>query len=246
MHLSRNQAPVRAWLCTPEAAGQPWPLAILCHGLPAAQATTTEHGYLALADQIVAAGFAALVFNFEGCGLSGGRLDLNAWRQDLNLIISAAAACNQIDPRQIHLIGFSAGGAVAAAVLQHSPAAIKSLLLVASPANLAEILPSEPEKLWRHFAAIGCVPPDLPSDLKDWYAGFAFDTTAALAGRSCPLGLIHGTADETVPAAHAERLFAAAAEPRQLKMLAGGSHRLRLDERATKLILEWLVNEWKD
>jgi alpha-beta hydrolase superfamily lysophospholipase len=219
---------------------------VLCHGLPATRSTANAPGYLELAQFLSVHGQAALVFNFEGCGSSGGILDLRAWQGDLELIMATARQLPRIDPEQLHLVGFSAGGAIAARVAAVSSAPIESLLLLASPARLAEILPDEPQTLWQHFAALGCVPEALPADLEAWYAGFAeLDTASDLARCDCPLGLIHGAADETVPCAHAARLFAAAAQAKELKILKNAGHRLRLDARVPKLILSWLETRWK-
>ena len=214
--------------------------------MPAARAAAGVPGYAELAHFLSLNGQAALVFNFSGCGLAGGRLDLNLWQADLARLLARAAELPQVDPAAVHLVGFSAGGAVAARLAAASPIALKSLLLLATPARLLEILPAEPLTLWRHFAELGCVPAAVPADLDEWYAAFSeLDTAADLARLGCPLGLVHGSADETVPLAHAARLFAAAPQPKDLKILENAGHRLRLDARVPKLILNWLENRWK-
>ena len=128
---------------------------------------------------------------------------------------------------------------------------VDGVILDAPAASFGDVLDEAAE-----FRSLPVAGLDIPESLEDvaklfvaWRYGVdykAVDYTDKDGLIKVPLLTLQGSADETVPAAHAERLFAVAAEPRQLKMLAGGLHRLRLDERATKLILEWLVNEWKD
>jgi abhydrolase domain-containing protein 17 len=51
-----------------------------------------------------------------------------------------------------------------------------------------------------------------------------FDNLARIRGIQCPVLLLHGDNDETVPYAHSPRLFAAAPEPRQFVTIPGGRH----------------------
>ena len=55
-----------------------------------------------------------------------------------------------------------------------------------------------------------------------------------------PVLLLHGDADEVVPVSHAHELFRASRQPKQLAVLPGGVHRLRVDERAMSHAADWL------
>ena len=55
-----------------------------------------------------------------------------------------------------------------------------------------------------------------------WLARFRYDNLAKVAELGVPLLLIHSPADEIVPVEHAQRLFAAAREPKRLLLTEGG------------------------
>jgi len=52
--------------------------------------------------------------------------------------------------------------------------------------------------------------------------------------------LVHGDADEVVPLEHAYRLYQKAREPKELLVIPGAKHRLRLEEKAMAAVLDWL------
>ena len=57
-----------------------FPALCLCHGIPSGRPPEPgDKGYPGLAEKFCTAGFATLIFNFRGTGLSGGNLDLNLW-----------------------------------------------------------------------------------------------------------------------------------------------------------------------
>ena len=58
-----------------------------------------------------------------------------------------------------------------------------------------------------------------------------------------PLLLVHGGRDEVVNVDHAYRLYAQAGEPKQLVIVNGAGHRLRQDERAMAMVIDWLKTE---
>ncbi len=60
-----------------------------------------------------------------------------------------------------------------------------------------------------------------------------------------PLLIIHGDKDETVPVAHAGQLYDKAGSPKEMTILSGAGHRLRMDERAVKAALDWMVEKVK-
>ena len=55
-----------------------------------------------------------------------------------------------------------------------------------------------------------------------------------------PLLLVHGSQDKTVDVSHAHRLYAQAGEPKQLAIVEGAGHRLRRDEEAMAVVINWL------
>lgn len=126
--------------------------------------------------------------------------------------------------RELVLVGFSFGGLHALVATAQNPGLVARVATVAAPAHLAlcDHLPSARGLLrnlpWmarrrRRLARLGLprgLPP-VPLRLVERIA-------------PTPLLLIHGLQDWLVPARHARRLFAAAREPKALRLIEGGLH----------------------
>ena len=55
-----------------------------------------------------------------------------------------------------------------------------------------------------------------------------------------PLLLVHGSQDETVEVSHAHKLYDRAGKPKQIIIVEGAGHRLRQDDRAVAIVIDWL------
>lgn len=67
-----------------------------------------------------------------------------------------------------------------------------------------------------------------------------FDNLAKIAAVGAPLLIVHGERDEIVPAAHARRLFAAAREPKTLRMIANAGHNDLWGPEAAQAVIDFL------
>ena len=107
--LSGEQVLLRGWLRLPEGDG-PHPLVILAHGFGGLKEWTIP----AVADAFVAAGFAALAFDYRNFGDSDGdpREEVDAPGQivDWQSAITYATTLPEIDPGRIGIWGTSIGG----------------------------------------------------------------------------------------------------------------------------------------
>ncbi len=117
-------------------------------------------------------------------------------------------------------------------------------MLLATPADLSQIIPGDSGLMVRHFKGLGLIKDaDFPQDINRWYKGFSSLMTENLI-RWLPHGtsvcIIHGTEDELIPISHAERIYKAAPSPKKLIILEGASHQLRRDVRVQGIIIEWL------
>jgi len=52
--------------------------------------------------------------------------------------------------------------------------------------------------------------------------------------------LVHGDTDEIVPVEQAYKLYQKAKEPKELAIIPGARHKLRLEEKAMATVLDWL------
>jgi uncharacterized protein len=104
---------------------------------------------------------------------------------------------------------------------------------------------SDPRRLLQTFRNTGIVhDPAFPPDLDDWWGEFTAyapeETIGKIAPR--PVLLVHGDSDDVIGYPHAERLFVAAGEPKELVRIPGGAHQLRRDPRAVDALADWLAH----
>ena len=55
-----------------------------------------------------------------------------------------------------------------------------------------------------------------------------------------PLLLVPGSQDEIVDVSHAYKLYDRAKEPKQIIIIDGAEHRLRRNDRAVAIVIDWL------
>jgi len=81
--------------------------------------------------------------------------------------------------------------------------------------------------------------------VEDWVDGFRSVNpvryVADIAPR--PLLLVHGNKDEVVDVNHAYKLYAQAGEPKQIIIVDGAGHRLRQNDRAMAIVIDWLKSQ---
>ena len=219
------------------------PAVCICHGIPAVPFDPGERGYAVLAQRVAAEGFITLIFNFRGAGLSEGNFDMPGWTRDLVHALTFMQGLEVVDNSKTFLLGFS-GGAAASLYVAATDRRVAGVVSCASPADFEAILEgSRLEERLSEWRQIGIVrDPEFPADFAAWAAGFREVAPVSLVRRIAPrpLLLIHGDADEVVPVSHAHALFDAAGDPKQLAVIEGGAHRLRVDEHAMSVALEWL------
>lgn len=232
--------PLRGEIFIPDAPG-PYTAVPLCHGIPRGVPREGDPGYLPVAERLAKEGFAALIFNFRGCGISGGNFDMEGWGRDLSAVAEALADSGEI--KSVVPWGFS-GGAAASAWAAARCEKIRGAALFACPAEFAALgsIPS-PSELVSFFREVGIIrDPDFPPDEEEWLAGFdrinPEKHIAMLSPR--PLLLVQGSEDETVPPGHAKRLYEVAGEPKELEFIEGAPHRLRESPRALETAFDWM------
>jgi len=224
----------------------PYPTVCVCHGIPNKSPDPSDRGYPLLAEKICHQGFAVLIFNFRGTGASGGNLDILGWTRDLEAVIDYLCPLPEVDRSHLSLLGFSGGAAVSVYVAAQDKR-VSSVVTCACPAEfsfLTEV--SEPQSVIDHFRSIGAIKDkSFPSSTEEWFGGFRLISpikyVAGIAPR--PLLVVHGSQDEVVDVSHAYRLYHKAGEPRQIIIVDGAKHRLRQDDRAMAIVMDWLKSQ---
>jgi fermentation-respiration switch protein FrsA (DUF1100 family) len=222
------------------AGDMPYPTVCVCHGIPAGIPAPGDRGYPLLAEQICRHGFGVLIFSFRGTGASGGNLDMPGWTRDLRVVIDYACALAEVDSSRLYLLGFSGGAAVSVYVAS-SDKRVSSVAACACPAEFSKL--GEAQSLIEHFRSIGAIrDKDFPPSPQEWLDGFEqvkpIDYVAGISPR--PLLLVHGSQDEIVPLADANRLYGRAGEPKELVIVEGAGHRLRHSDNAMAIVVDWL------
>ncbi len=227
----------------PDAAGQA-PGLCICHGIPSGKpADTGDRGYPGLAERFCRSGFATLIFSFRGTGASGGDFDMMGWTRDLGGALDFLSSCTAVDQSRIYVMGFS-GGAAAAARVAAQDARVAGLVLCACPAEFGRVVAEKKADFSvERFREIGLIrDKGFPPSVEDWARGFLEVTPMSWIDRISPrpLLMIHGQEDDLIDEGQAWRLFERAGEPREIAVVAGAGHKLRLSQAAMDIALDWL------
>ncbi len=222
-----------------------YPVVVICHGIPGSgePRPVDDPGYEGLAGKFTGLGFASVVFNFRGCGDSGGDFDMLGWTRDLESVLAHISNTPYVDPSRIIIVGFSGGGAAAIYVSAHEDS-VYGLAVVGTPASFS-IFRQDPAEIVNDFKRRGIIRnPDFPKDVQTWMKHFEeiepLHWIAHFKGEH--LAIVHGEADELVPVDHATQMYSAAPEGiTELFLVPGGKHRLRLDDRCVAILESWLV-----
>lgn len=223
---------------------RPCPALCLCHGIPRGVPDATDGGYPALAERLCEAGFLTLIFNFRGTGDSGGNFDILGWTRDLEAILDYLHSTTAAPQEGIAVMGSSAGAAVSVYVASQDPR-VSLLVTCACPAQFR--VPAEAsraETMIEHFRQVGIIrDADFPPSPSEWLDGFGQLDPSGRIGRLSPrpVLIIHGDEDDVVDPRDAWALYDRAGEPKDVLIVEGAGHRLRLSEEAMDGALKWLT-----
>jgi alpha-beta hydrolase superfamily lysophospholipase len=163
---------------------------------------------------IATCGATVTTFDYRGLGFSGGTADVLQFRRDALSIYDDVA---QADPAgSLVVFGFSMGSAMATYVA--SERAVAGMILAAPIALADEEFPS-------YARARGLSPAEIAQVTLADDAHLTFDEVLLVAESSAPLLVMHGDADELVPLAQGQELYAASpSENKRFVKLPGATH----------------------
>jgi len=152
-------------------------------------------------------GFAVLAYDYEGFGTSQGVPSEHHAYRDIDAAYDYLTTVLAVPPDRIIAYGFSVGGGPAIDLASRKP--LGGLIVESAFVSAFQVV----------------VPiPLLPFD--------KFLNVDKIAAVTCPVLILHGTADSMIPARHAEKLFRAAREPKRLVLVDGADHfGIKWDER---------------
>jgi len=168
-------------------------------------------------------GLSVLAFDYRGYGKSTGKPEEVGLYNDARVAWLQLTEKHGIPPKAIIIAGRSLGAAVAAKLAGEVEAA--GLALETPFTSIADMAA-------HHY-------PMLPLR---WLVRSQYDTETMVKSLHMPLLLISAGNDEIVPSGMAERIFAAASEPKTHKVLAGGHNDfdLRSDKSYSEAWSNWL------
>jgi len=222
----------------------PHPALCICHGVPAGRTPDpADGGYPALARRFCGEGFVVLIFNFRGAGESEGDFDIMGWTRDLRAAIDYLAEDDAVDRSRLSVMGFSGGAATAVYCAAHD-SRLSSVVSCACPARFFDIRDfSRVDEFLQHCRRIGIIRDSgFPPSVEEWTRGFEQISPLKWIGKIAPrpVLIVHGARDETVDPGHAREMYEKAGEPREIAIIEGGEHKLRLSEPAMDTALAWL------
>jgi putative redox protein len=240
-HLMSGNVKLARYLAKPPGRPGPLPGVIICHGFPIGPLDARQSGgtFPELMDRVAnELGFAAMSFNFRGCGSSEGDFSLQGWVDDLRAAIDHLIA--EATPTGLWLVGTNTGGSVATCVAADDPRVRGAALL--SPRADFDDWAAQPRRFLEHAREIGAVrTPGYPRAFDEWARELRrfrpVDAARRFAPR--PMLVMHGDEDDSVPPADA-RALAEAHGTAELRLFNGAGHRLRHDPRAIAVLLGWL------
>jgi pimeloyl-ACP methyl ester carboxylesterase len=179
-------------------ARQPRGAVLMLHG----NAGNISHriGYLTMFNRL---GYSVLLFDYRGYGKSEGHPDEEGTYRDADAAWRHLTEARKVPARDIVMVGESLGAGIATwLALKYPPRALVLASAFTSVPDLgAQIYPWLPVRLLAHVR---------------------YDNLARIGNIDAPVMVAHSRDDDIIPYAHGEALFAAAREPKQLLVLAGG------------------------
>ena len=222
----------------------PCPVLCLCHGMPRkGPSNPNDRGYAGLAERFIDAGFLTVTFNFRGSGESEGNFDIRGWTRDLKVVLDHIYKMKRVDQGNIALLGFSAGAAVSIYVAAQDKR-VSSIIACACPDTSRLAKNRElAQTVIADYRSMGVIKDDnFPPSLQEWMHGFAEIYSDKWIDKLSPrpILIIHGDQDDVVSPDSAFNLYKRAGEPKEILIVKGAGHRLRISEQAMDHALDWL------
>lgn len=210
------------------------PGVLMLHGFPGSEQNVDVQRAL------LNEGVASFRLSFQGAWGSEGFYRFSALVEQAKAGLRWLARREEVDSGRLGVFGFSMGGWTALNLAGEAPA-IKAAVAVSPVGGPEMVAPSNAPFIRDHCAPLRVKSPAaLVRDFRS--AVTRRDPAAAIARSRARFLLIHGTADEVIPAAVSKRILAAGGGRGRL-VLAGGADHAYLDRRAwlSKRVAGWLA-----
>jgi uncharacterized protein len=233
----------------PEGRGR-CPAALLLHGFTGTK-TEAHRMFVKQSRALAEHGIASLRFDYRGSGDSAGNFEEMTIRSEIADSLEAIrflARHKRINSRRLALIGLSMGGAVASYVLARERSRFRTLVLWAPVAEGSGILDdlSTPDAV-AALAETGITDHDGNLVGVQFIRQFAeMKPLREIVKAKCPVLLVHGARDQTVPAEHShmyERVLLAHKRLVKKVIITGADHMFNKhiwEQRVIAETVDWL------
>ncbi|MFA4885356.1 MAG: alpha/beta hydrolase [Desulfotomaculaceae bacterium] len=215
---------------------------IVCHGF-----TGSKEGggkALSMSEELGRRGYAAMLFDFCGCGESEGDFSDISLTSHISDIKSTVDFCLQAGFNRVITTGRSFGGtaALCQGAIDNRVAGVSAWAALAKPTRLfagfLEKAGEDKHDLVPLSGQDGTVYVKR-SFFHDLYRHDVTGKAALIAPR--PLQVVHGSDDNVVPVRNADIIFNAAREPKAMKIISGADHQFTGHYRqAWEAFFKWL------
>jgi len=213
------------------------PTVLLLHGCPG-----LDHNG-DLASDLRDHGWNTLMFHYRGCWGSQGPYNLTTIMADVRSAVDylSAAPLPGIDPARLAVAGHSMGGWAAIQAAAHDDR-LKAVVSIGAPARLDRFLRLPDNAVEREFTRFLAT---TPTELRDQIAQICVqpgpvELICAVSPR--PVLIVHGSADEWVPADDGLLLHERAREPREYAEIDGANHALSWHRvQLREVVITWLA-----
>ncbi len=215
-----------------------YPGIVLCHGYFKSLAEPFEIGL-----RLNQEGYSVLLFDFRGCGRSGGRFTTIGYKESWDVLAAVDLLKERLGRRPIGVLGISMGAAAAIMAAAQTPD-IAALVADSAYAHLEGVV----RKKLPEFAPFRWLVPFgwLSVLMGQLLSGGRLrsvrpvDYVSRISPR--PVLFIYGERDSYIPPEHPHELFEAAGEPKQMWVAPGSDHavaRLDYPEEYARRVLEF-------
>jgi dipeptidyl aminopeptidase/acylaminoacyl peptidase len=215
---------------------QKFPGVLFLHGFPGAEKNVDVQR------RLLALGVASFALHFSGAWGSEGEYRFSSLVPQARAALKFLATREFVDARRLAVFGFSMGGWAALNLASRVPGlrAVAAISPVGGPEMIGPRNLEFIKRLSRPLRA-----PKPAALMADFRSSMRkFDPHQAVTRRTCPLLLVHGDEDVTVPALISRRLHVEARAPKKLVIAKGARHDF-LDRRdwLTRLTADWLAKQ---
>ena len=211
-----------------------YPVVIFSHGFYGTRWGTRGDMFMPIVASLLKRGIACIIFDYAGCGSSKypyWKTSIGTEAEELDAVVAWSRLQKNLNKYKTGIVTHSLGGPVA---LTRGPEGISCIVVIASPNDPYTRLAARVKRNGafnpKGISSYGSL--SVPGEKREigprfWKDAKAYDFRKSVSLFHCPMLVIHGTKDESVPLEDSKKLFSAANSPKQMCMMEGAAHNFK-------------------